>query len=128
MVPRWVYEAVKVSGLWELPESNGGHSCHFIWSKKHVVEYNHFVNFSLMFTILDSRVQPSSIEEALASKPWVIAMTELNNIKGNCTWVLVPHPPRHKVIGVRWVYKTQYHPDGSLDKHKDRLVLPESWC
>ena len=35
----------------------------------------------------------------------------------NGTWRQVDPP-----IGWKWVYKTKYKVDGSLDKHKERLV------
>ena len=47
---------------------------------------------------------------------------ELASIEKNGTWELVLHPPSHKVIGVKWVFKTTYLNDGSLDKHKACLV------
>ena len=43
---------------------------------------------------------------------------ELASIEKNGTWELVPCPPSWQVIGVKWVFKTKYLSDGSLDKHK----------
>eukprot|EP00253_Pinus_taeda_P019453 PITA_19453 len=42
-------------------------------------------------------------------------------IKNN-TWKLVHPPLGTKPIGCKWVYKNKYKVDGSLDKHKARLV------
>ena len=47
---------------------------------------------------------------------------ELAFIENNGTWKLVPYPPSYKVIGVKWVYKTKYLNNKSLDKHKACLV------
>ena len=47
---------------------------------------------------------------------------ELASIEKNGTWELVPCPPSWQVIGVKWVFKTKYLTDGSLDKHKACLV------
>ncbi|KAK9682502.1 hypothetical protein RND81_10G078400 [Saponaria officinalis] len=44
-------------------------------------------------------------------------------IKKNETWELVDKPKDRKVIGVKWVYKTKLNPDGTLNKHKARLVV-----
>ncbi|CAM8920416.1 unnamed protein product [Rhodiola kirilowii] len=38
------------------------------------------------------------------------------------TWTLVPPPPNINIIGSKWVFKTKHRPDGSIDKHKARLV------
>lgn len=32
-------------------------------------------------------------------------------------------PEDRKVIGVKWVFKTKFNPDGSVNKHKARLVV-----
>ena len=37
-------------------------------------------------------------------------------------WKLVDPPFGTKPIGCKWVYKNKYILDGSLDKHKVRLV------
>ena len=40
----------------------------------------------------------------------------------NHTWVLVPPPPGHHVVGCKWVFKLKQKPDGTIDRHKARLV------
>ncbi|MCO5557965.1 hypothetical protein L7F22_011539 [Adiantum nelumboides] len=47
---------------------------------------------------------------------------ELDAIEQNKTWTLVPRPPKRKVVSTKWIFKTKYKADGSLDKHKARLV------
>lgn len=32
-------------------------------------------------------------------------------------------PPNRKAIGSKWIYKTKYKSDGSIDKYKARLVI-----
>ena len=41
----------------------------------------------------------------------------------NETWKLVDRPCNKNVIGVKWVFKLKYNADGSINKHKARLVV-----
>ncbi|GMJ03885.1 cysteine-rich RLK (RECEPTOR-like protein kinase) 8 [Hibiscus trionum] len=44
-------------------------------------------------------------------------------ISKNDTWKLVEKPTNKKVIGVKWVYRVKLNSDGSINKHKARLVV-----
>ena len=66
---------------------------------------------------------PKCLEEAHGDDRWMEAMQlEYGFIMKNNTWDLVDQPPKHKVIGTKWVYKTKYKSNGTLDKYKTRLV------
>ncbi|KAG8493279.1 hypothetical protein CXB51_010854 [Gossypium anomalum] len=68
--------------------------------------------------------EPSNFEEATKKKNWKKAMeAELEMIHKNDTWDLVDRPDHKKVIGVKWVFRAKYNADGSLNKHKARLVV-----
>jgi len=55
---------------------------------------------------------------------WSQAMnTELNMLRELNVWSLVPTPANARVIPTQWVFTKKYHPDGSLRKHKARLVV-----
>ena len=43
----------------------------------------------------------------------------------NETWKLVDRPCNKNVIGVKWVFKLKYNVDGSINKHKARLIVKE---
>lgn len=47
---------------------------------------------------------------------------EYNSLMTNNTWDLVPLPKDKKLVKCKWVYRTKYGPDGSIDKHKAILV------
>lgn len=69
-------------------------------------------------------LEPAGYEEAKSDQRWMNAMKEeLAMIEKNQTWELVERPEDRKVIGVKWVFKTKFNPDGSVNKHKARLVV-----
>lgn len=48
---------------------------------------------------------------------------ELESLELNHTWEVTDLPPQRKAIGSKWLYKTKFNADGSLDKYKARLVI-----
>jgi hypothetical protein len=47
---------------------------------------------------------------------------EIDFIHRNDTWVLTKVPHDKKNIRTKWIYKTKYNSDGSVERHKERLV------
>ena len=69
-------------------------------------------------------LEPADFTEAERDPKWVAAMQEeLNMIEKNQTWELVPRPQHKNVIGVKWVFRTKLNANGSINKHKARLVV-----
>lgn len=69
-------------------------------------------------------IEATSHAEAQDSLAWRRAMeAEMEMINKNKTQQLVESPKDRKVIGVKWVFKTKLNPDGSICKHKARLVM-----
>lgn len=50
---------------------------------------------------------------------------EISALKQNQTWELVPNQRDMKPISCKWVYKIKRHNDGSIERHKVRLVARE---
>jgi len=48
---------------------------------------------------------------------------EMDALISRGTWELVSAPKDAVVVGCRWVYTLKYHPDGSMDRYKARLVV-----
>ncbi|RVW24162.1 Retrovirus-related Pol polyprotein from transposon TNT 1-94 [Vitis vinifera] len=68
--------------------------------------------------------EPVGFNEAVEDKKGRVTMQEeLNMIEKNNTWELVDRPTHKKAIGVKWVYRTKLNSDGSVNKHKAKLVV-----
>ncbi|KAA3467261.1 Retrovirus-related Pol polyprotein from transposon TNT 1-94 [Gossypium australe] len=66
---------------------------------------------------------PIYYEEAAEKEEWQKAMEEeIKAIEKNGTWEMVDLPKDKSAIGLKWVFKTKFAADGSLRKHKARLV------
>lgn len=69
---------------------------------------------------------PKTAKEALNginSDEWRNALqSEYNALIKNKTWEVTDRPKDRKVIGSRWVLKTKYRADGTIEKRKARLV------
>ena len=80
-----------------------------------------FDEFNLNFSIVVN--EPATFEETVSCNEWKDEMQkEYDALIKNDTWRLVDPPIGIKPIGSKWVYKTKYKVDGSLDKYKARLV------
>ncbi|KAL2232792.1 UNVERIFIED_CONTAM: Retrovirus-related Pol polyprotein from transposon TNT 1-94 [Sesamum indicum] len=64
--------------------------------------------------------EPSSVEEALKSEKWLIAMKEeMKSLIDNKTWVLVPKPKDTSIVDCKWLFKIKQE---NPIKYKARLV------
>lgn len=48
---------------------------------------------------------------------------ELSALEQNGTWVLTPLPKGKTTLTSKWVYRTKFRPDGSIERYKARLVI-----
>ncbi|XP_010485013.1 PREDICTED: cell wall protein DAN4-like [Camelina sativa] len=80
-------------------------------------------NNKYALTIATIDVEPKTVLQALADDKWRNSMSDkFNGQLRNFTWSLVPPAPQQNVIDIKWIIKIKYLPDGSVDKHKARLV------
>ena len=47
---------------------------------------------------------------------------EYRSLMANSTWDLVPLPKGRKHVRCKWIYRTKYASDGSVERLKERLV------
>ena len=66
---------------------------------------------------------PFYYEDAAVKEEWRQAMKEeMESIRRNQTWDLVDLPSDKQAISLKWVYKTKFGSDGSVQGHKARLI------
>ncbi|KAI9197038.1 hypothetical protein LWI28_029285 [Acer negundo] len=84
------------------------------------------VFFSVCQTSSDtiSSVEPKSVKDVMMDSNWLNAMNDkFQALQNNNTWTLVPVYSDMNVVGSKWVFRTKFKPDGSILKHKARLVV-----
>ena len=70
-----------------------------------------------------TEMTPRCTKDALQNPQWLAVMkAEYMALMQNNTWDLVPLPPHRKAIGSKWIYRLKYNADGSVVRHKARLV------
>nr|KYP42598.1 Retrovirus-related Pol polyprotein from transposon TNT 1-94 [Cajanus cajan] len=68
-------------------------------------------------------VEPTCASQALKHIVWKQAMSdEFNALMKNGTWSLVPPQPHYNVIRNKWVFRIKRNTDGSIARHKARMV------
>ncbi|KAA0057264.1 Retrovirus-related Pol polyprotein from transposon TNT 1-94 [Cucumis melo var. makuwa] len=86
-------------------------------------EYNLSSQFRTFTASLDSTIIPKNIYTSIKCHEWKNAvMEEMNALEKNRTWEICALPKRHKTVGYKWVFSLKYKADGTLDRHKARLV------
>ena len=67
--------------------------------------------------------EPIDYEQAKQHEQWINAMNdEYASLMKNQTWELVELPENKVPIGSKWLYKSKFKADGTIDKFKARLV------
>ena len=78
---------------------------------------------SQTFQALLALKEPWGFKSATKHPEWLSAMDdEIQALKTNDTWVLVPRLNNHNVVAYHWIFKTKLQSDGSIKHHKARLV------
>jgi len=79
-----------------------------------------------IYTATELGKEPETVTEALCStekEQWRTAMQkEMDSIHSNDVWDLVELPKDRKAVGSKWVFKLKVGADGSVERHKARLV------
>ncbi|GJS99576.1 retrovirus-related pol polyprotein from transposon RE1 [Tanacetum coccineum] len=93
-------------------------------SKNGIVKTRHFadrlhVTKSIIHHSLFVSKEPKGFKSAAKDPKWFAAMRdEINALKLNATWDLVPHPNKSNIVGSKWVFRTKFLADGTIHKFK----------
>ncbi|KAM1198584.1 hypothetical protein ACFX2I_009959 [Malus domestica] len=79
--------------------------------------------YALHVNINPSLVEPTCFSQAIKHQEWRSAMVQEFNALQRCgTWKLVPYHSRMNLLPNKWVFKLKQRGDGSIERHKARLV------
>ncbi|XP_074356728.1 uncharacterized protein LOC141696493 [Apium graveolens] len=80
--------------------------------------------FNCFLASYTSNTDPTTFSQAIKHHHWIDAMNqELAALEMNNTWEVIDFPPSKKSIGCKWVFKTKFNADGTVERHKARLVI-----
>lgn len=76
----------------------------------------------LLYALLTTS-KPRGFKSAAKNPAWLATMDEeIKALCDNCTWDLIPLPSKMNIVGSKWVFRTKYPPDRSIDRLNARLV------
>ncbi|KAL8109804.1 hypothetical protein AgCh_025773 [Apium graveolens] len=80
--------------------------------------------FQCFVTSIVKTEDPKTFYQAIEQQHWIDAMNvELEALEANDTWDVTTLPSNKKAIGCKWLYKTKFKSDGSIERFKARLVI-----
>lgn len=72
---------------------------------------------------ISSYSEPQNFHEANNHAVWKEAMQEeLKALDQHQTWSITKLPKGKRAVGCKWIYKIKFNSDGSIERHKARLV------
>lgn len=81
------------------------------------------IAITALLSALSVSSEPCGFKTTMKSPTWLAAMQEeIDILRLNDTWDMVPRPVDTNIVGSKWVFRTKFHSDGSIERHKARLV------
>jgi len=81
-------------------------------------------NYQAFLLAITAGHEPYSYKEAILDDNWREAVSdEIVSLAKLGTWTVEDLPPGKKALGCKWVFRLKYKSDGTLERHKARLVV-----
>ena len=75
---------------------------------------------------LNTAIIPNTVYGALTKREWKDAIREeMGTLEKNKTWEIVERSKGKNIVDRKWIFTLKYKVDGSLERHKARLVAKE---
>lgn len=79
--------------------------------------------YTTLFSALVACSEPRDFKSVAKSPKWLSArQREIDALRVNHTWDLIPCPPGTNIVGSKCSFWTKFYADGSIERHKARLV------
>ncbi|XP_071704571.1 uncharacterized mitochondrial protein AtMg00820-like [Rutidosis leptorrhynchoides] len=93
-----------------------------IFKPRHFADLSHLKSSSLHKALFASH-EPKGFKSTAKDPKWFDAMCEeMKALQQNQTWDLVPRPVNFNIVGSKWIFRTKFLADGSIEKYKAILV------
>ncbi|XP_022882253.1 uncharacterized protein LOC111399219 [Olea europaea var. sylvestris] len=81
------------------------------------------LGYSGLLCALLISIEPKGFKSTEKNPVWLAATDEETQaLQNNRTWILVPRPANTNIVGSKWVFRTKFLSDGSIEHLKARLV------
>jgi hypothetical protein len=85
--------------------------------------HSQFQRASSLLAQVSKTHDPDTFAKASGHPDWDAIMNEeYHSLMVNDTWDLAPLPKGRKLVRCKWVFRTKYASDGSVERHRARLV------
>ena len=95
-----------------------------LYPLSHYVSLKHLSPAHKNFIVsLNTAIIPNIVSEALIKREWKDAMREeMSALEKNKTWEIIKRPRGKNIVDCKWIFTPKYKANGSLERHKARLV------
>lgn len=99
-------------------------SNHSKYPRTAYISYSNMSSSHKHFSLsISTHVEPNTYGQAMQHASWRDAIQpKLSALLKTNTWQLTPLPPTKKSIGCKWIFKVKLKADGTVERHKARLV------